>query len=153
MKKRETKNIIVKCAADMFIPLAIVFGFYVVLHGDTGPGGGFQGGVLIASAVLLLFLGYGKNAMQKAFNMDVLRKGEALAEITYVALALVGVGVGIYFCQNLFVDLSWYGTEIASLMNNAVGFNVMTGVGCLLYVMLGLLAGHEEEEEEGGEEV
>ena len=152
MEKRKTKNIIVKCAADMFIPLAIVFGFYVVFHGDTGPGGGFQGGVLIASAVLLIFLGYGKKAMQKVLNRNVLRKGEALAEITYVALALVGVGCGLYFCQNLFVDLPWYGTEIASIMNDAVGFNVMTGVGCLLLVMLGLLAGGEEDGEEGGEE-
>ena len=52
MKK---KNIIVRCAADLFLPLACVFGCYVVFHGNTSPGGGFQGGVLIASAILLVF--------------------------------------------------------------------------------------------------
>ncbi len=149
MKNRKTKNIIVKCAADMFIPLGIVFGFYIVFHGDTRPGGGFQGGVLVAAAVALLFLGYGKDAMKKALNRDVLRKSEALAEIAYVGLALVGVAAGVMFCRNIFVDLPGFGTEIASLMNDAVGFNVLTGIGCLLLVMLGTLS---EDDEEGGEE-
>ena len=44
MKK---KNVIVRCAADLFLPLACVFGCYVVFHGNTSPGGGFQGGVLL----------------------------------------------------------------------------------------------------------
>lgn len=153
MKKRKIRNVIVKCAADVFLPLAIVFGFYVVLHGDSGPGGGFQGGVLISAAVLLIYLGYGGKMMQKVMKMDILRKSEALAEIIYVVLAVGGLVFGVYFCKNLFVDLPWYGTETASLMNDAVGYNVMTGVGCLLLLLLSVLITDEDEETgEGGDE-
>ena len=40
--KLKRKNIIVKCAADLFMPLAAMFGIYVIMHGDSSPGGGFQ---------------------------------------------------------------------------------------------------------------
>lgn len=151
MKNRKVKNVIVKCATDIFLPLAIVFGFYVVLHGESGPGGGFQGGVLISAAVLLIYLGYGPKVMNKVLSLEFLRKGEAIAEMLYVILAVGGLVFGVYFCKNIFVDFSLYGTETASLMNDTVGYNVMTGVGCLLLLLLGMLT-TDEEKEEGGEE-
>ena len=43
-------------AGRLFTPIIILFGLYVVLHATVTPGGGFQGGVIIASGVLLLFL-------------------------------------------------------------------------------------------------
>jgi multicomponent Na+:H+ antiporter subunit B len=52
MKTFKKKPVIVRSAADFFLPLACVYGAYVVLHGHLSPGGGFQGGVLIASATL-----------------------------------------------------------------------------------------------------
>lgn len=152
MKKRKEKDIIVKCAADIFLPLALVFGFYVVLHGDSGPGGGFQGGVLISAGILMIYLGYGSKVMNKVLSLEILRKSEAIAEMLYVILAVGGLVFGTYFCKNIFVDFPLYGTETASLMNDAVGYNVMTGVGCLLLLLLGMLTTGEEEKEEGGKE-
>jgi multisubunit Na+/H+ antiporter MnhB subunit len=152
MKKRRVKNVIVKCAADVFLPLAIVFGFYVVLHGDSGPGGGFQGGVLISAAVLLIYLGYGSKVLNKVLSSEVLRKSEALAEMIYIVLAVGGLVFGVYFCKNIFIDFNLFGTETASLMNDAVGYNVLTGVGCLLLLLLSMLNTEEEEEKkEGGD--
>ena len=42
MKKFKKKPVIVKSAADFFLPLSCVYGAYVVLHGHLSPGGGFQ---------------------------------------------------------------------------------------------------------------
>ena len=50
--KFKTRDIIVRCAADIFMPLTAILGIYVVMHGDSSPGGGFQGGVLVAGALL-----------------------------------------------------------------------------------------------------
>ena len=44
----QEKNIILKCGADALLPFAIVFGIYVILFGTVSPGGGFQGGVIVA---------------------------------------------------------------------------------------------------------
>ena len=57
--KMKTKHVIVKCKADFSMPLAAMFGVYVIMHGNSSPGGGFQGGVLMAITLLMFFLAYG----------------------------------------------------------------------------------------------
>ena len=144
-------NLPVKNAADFLLPFALVFGLCIVLHGHLTPGDGFQGGVLVASSVVLLFLGYGWDVTSRTIHMDFLKKNEACVAILYVLLALAGVFAGTYFCRNIFYDIGPIGALLSSgniaFMNLAVGYKVMTGVGFLLLLMLGLLAEKEEEDD------
>ncbi|MCL1905829.1 MAG: hypothetical protein FWG06_02340 [Clostridiales bacterium] len=139
----KVKNIVLKCAADIFTPPALIFGFAVILHGQLSPGGGFQGGVIVASAVLLLFIGYGYRVTAGALNADALKKNEAFGASCYIALALVGLLSGAEFCGNV-VSKGHLGNLISSgtimYMNYAVGYKVLTGVGCLLLILMSLLA-------------
>ncbi|MBP3655583.1 MAG: hypothetical protein J6K32_02690 [Clostridia bacterium] len=151
--RKKALGIIVRYGANLFLPLACTFGGYVVLHGDSSPGGGFQGGVLIAAAVLLVFLGYGSQKLSTTFKESFLHSSETVAEIMYIAIGLIGVIVGLDFAVNMAIDV--FNIETAVLMNHAVGYHVMAGVGCLLIMMLGMLSStegvaeyHEEEEEE-----
>ncbi len=155
--RKKALGVIVRYGANLFLPLACTFGGYVVLHGDSSPGGGFQGGVLIASAVLLVFLGYGSQKLSTTFKESFLHSSETVAEIMYIAIGLIGVIVGLDFAANFVIDT--FNIETAVLMNHAVGYHVMAGVGCLLIMMLGLLSStegvaeyHEEDEEEEEEE-
>ena len=146
----EEKNVIVKCGADIFLPFAIVFGLYVILFGTVSPGGGFQGGVIVGSAVLLLYLGYGLKVLAKVINTEALRINEALGATIYVVLGLLGIICGYNFCRNVFYangdvgDLVSAGT--ITFMSWAVGYKVLTGVSFLLILMLGLLRDDQEEE-------
>lgn len=142
--KRKAIGVIVRYGANLFLPLACTFGGYVVLHGDSSPGGGFQGGVLIASAVLLVFLGYGTQKLSTTFKESFLHSSETVAELMYVAIGLIGVIVGLDFAANLIVREMHI--ETTMLMNDAVGYHVMAGVGCLLIMMLGMLSTSEGEE-------
>ncbi len=137
MKKFKTKNVIVRSTADLFLPLACVYGAYVVLHGHLSPGGGFQGGVLIASAILMVFLGYGSLKVRKTFNDHKLHSSETVAEILYIVIALIGVLTGLNFCVNFVFNGHQLDTSV--LMNHAVGYHVMGGIICLLSMMLSLL--------------
>lgn len=139
-KKKQPKaiGVIVRYGANLFLPLACTFGGYVVLHGDSSPGGGFQGGVLIASAVLLVFLGYGGRKLSTTFQESFLHSSETVAELMYVAIGLIGVIVGLDFAANLMIDT--FKIETTVLMNHAVGYHVMAGVGCLLIMMLGMIS-------------
>ncbi len=151
MKQFKKKPVIVRSAADFFLPLACVYGAYVVLHGHLSPGGGFQGGVLIASAILLVFLGYGSLKVKKTFNDHKLHSSETVAEIIYVVLGLLGIIGGFNFCINFVFDGLGFDTSV--LMNHAVGYHVMGGIICLLSMMLSLLDKDEDdndsEEKEG----
>ena len=144
--KYRKKPIIVKCASDLFLPLACVFGCYVVLHGSTSPGGGFQGGVLVASAILLVYLGYGGRQVKNAFSERLLHSTETIAEVMYVVIALIGVFTGLNFCFN-FV-FAGQQIETSTLMNDAVGYHVMAGITCLLILMLSVLDPDEDEKED-----
>jgi len=50
-----TYSLILKTISRILLPFVIIFGFYIILNGDTSPGGGFQGGVVLATGYLLLY--------------------------------------------------------------------------------------------------
>ena len=141
--KIHAMSIIVRYTANLFLPLACTFGGYVILHGDSSPGGGFQGGVLVASAVLLVFLAYGGKALGRVFATDFLHQSETIAELIYIAIGLIGVLVGLNFAANMLVEQ--LGIETAVLMNDAVGYHVLAGVGCLLIMLLGMMNVPQDE--------
>ncbi len=57
-------QIILRIMTTVMMPFILVFGFYVITHGELGPGGGFQGGVVIAAAFILYGLVYGTKELQ-----------------------------------------------------------------------------------------
>ena len=144
------KRVITRCGCDWIIPLCFVYIFYIILHGHLSPGGGFQGGVIVAAAVLLLYLGYGYKTTAKAINGEVLRINEAIGAILYTVLAACGLFLGVRFCQNVFFDNGAVGDMISAgtitFMSYSVGYKVLTGVGFLLLLMLGMLSPDDDEE-------
>ncbi len=52
-------SIVVRTCCDMFAWFMVVFGSYVIIHGDVTPGGGFQGGAIVATFMALLLVAYG----------------------------------------------------------------------------------------------
>ena len=80
--------LILRVVAKLLIPFILVFGFYVQMHGDYGPGGGFQAGVIIAAAFIL-----------HAIVFDVDKARRVVPVSVFVTLACLGVllfaGVGV----------------------------------------------------------
>jgi len=150
------KNIIVKCGADTLLPFALVFGIYIILFGTISPGGGFQGGVIVASACLLLYLGYGYNTTARVLSLDVLRVNESVGAVIYVFLGVIGIAFTANFCTNVLYNLGQAGDLISAgtitFMSYSVGYKVLTGVGFLLLLMLGLLAPGRDDEDTEEEE-
>jgi multicomponent Na+:H+ antiporter subunit B len=90
-------NPLLKMGARVLFPIILLFGIYIILHGHLGPGGGFQGGVVIASAFLLMFLAEGD-----AYELDhkILTLFEALSGAGLVVVGMLGVGLGGLFLSN-----------------------------------------------------
>lgn len=76
-------DILLRVAAKIFIPFILVFAMYVQFHGDYGPGGGFQAGVMAGAMVILHAIIFGLDAAQRAVP-------PRLVEL------MVPAGVGIY---------------------------------------------------------
>ena len=152
-KRWKRDDLIVRSLADSYLPLALVLGFYVILHGNISPGGGFPGGVLAASGVLLLYLGYGFRGVATAVNMERMHKLEAAGALAYVFFGMLGIFCGYNFCRNVLYNSGSIGdlwsAGTISLMNYAVGFKVLTGVGFLLLLIIALLSTGDEHEDDG----
>lgn len=82
-------DVILRVAAKLFIPFILMFGFYVQLHGDFGPGGGFQAGVIIAAAIILYAIIFGLDAALTAVP-------KWAAELMVPLGVLIYAGVGVY---------------------------------------------------------
>jgi multicomponent Na+:H+ antiporter subunit B len=112
-----------------------LFGVYMVLHGTVTPGGGFQGGVIVASSFMLLYLGEGYRAWRRIVRgpvLDVLEGAGALAYVLAAALPLIG---GYAALQNVLPLGTWKDLFSGGLMvavNYAVAFAVIGGFGMLL---------------------
>ncbi len=82
------ENSLLKIAVDTLFPLIVLFGVYIIIHGHLSPGGGFQGGVIIASAFLLMFL-----AKSNDFSLkhNILELAESLSGAGFILLGVLSI--------------------------------------------------------------
>lgn len=154
MKKNNIKvrNSIVTSCANVALPITLVLGAYVILHGHLSPGGGFQGGVLVAGAIAILYIAYGVDGVKKSFNAERIKISEDIGALGFVFLATLGVIYGYSFFQNVIYKQGAVGQLYSSgtifWMNFAVGYKVLAGVGFLIIVMLSSLKDDTDEDNE-----
>lgn len=92
---------ILRVIAKLLIPPIILFAFYVQFHGDYGPGGGFQAGVILATAYILYALIFGVSAARRAMPAAVTRTMLALGVLIYS-----GTGITTLLLGGDFLDYS-----------------------------------------------
>lgn len=102
-------NLILRVVSKFTIPLIILFALYVQFHGDFGPGGGFQAGVIFSAAIILYALVFGLDAAEKIIPQRILHILASLGLVLYA-----GVGVVSLFMGGNYLDYSVLGsTQVA----------------------------------------
>ncbi len=102
-------NLILHVVSKFLIPLIIIFALYVQFHGDFGPGGGFQAGVIFSAAIILYAMVFGLDAAEKIIPPYLLRILASLGVVIYA-----GVGVVSLLLGGNYLDYSVLGsTQIA----------------------------------------
>jgi multicomponent Na+:H+ antiporter subunit B len=92
---------IVRALAKAILPFVLLFALYVQAHGDYGPGGGFQAGVIFAAGLVLYGLVWGPRALQRLVPERALETAMALGVLLYG-----GVGVATLLAGGTFLDYS-----------------------------------------------
>lgn len=114
-------NFVLSNASRFLLPLIILFGMYIIIHGHLSPGGGFQGGSVIASGVLMFYLAFSsfkENATKYTFI-------ETLSGFSYILLGLLSILFMGYFLGNF-------------LNTGVVGNIISAGIIPILYFFIGL---------------
>ena len=87
-------HVLLRVISKFLIPLIALFAFYVQFHGDYGPGGGFQAGVILAASVILYALIFGLAEAKKAFPPRLIRYGMTLGVILYGGTGVLNLILG-----------------------------------------------------------
>ncbi len=84
-------HLVVRVIAKLLIPFIMLFALYVQFHGDFGPGGGFQAGVIFASAFILYALVFGVDTARDVAPDWVVRTGIALGGLIFGGTGVVSL--------------------------------------------------------------
>ncbi len=141
---------IVRTIGSIAFPFSMIYGLYVIAHGHLTPGGGFQGGAIVASACAMILVAFGSKWTVTKIKEKRLSVFESLGAIGFIALALLGLIFGVAFFNNflagtkfLFGVIPPTGSGLANidtggllpLMNFAVGLKVIAGLFVIVLVM------------------
>jgi len=124
----EESNYILQKASRLLFPVIVLFGVYVMVYGHLSPGGGFQGGVIIASGILLLLIS------NETFEIPhaVISALETFAGISYVLIGLIGLLVLDKFLGNFLPN------DMAQMGRLFSG-----GIIPVIYIVVGIKVGSE----------
>ncbi len=125
-KVRKTSEIL-ETASKIITPVIFLFGIYVFLNGHLTPGGGFQGGAIIASGLVLMLLG---NPIKK-INHSIISFVESISGFAFVFLGIIGIFLAGGFLDNSFIGLGEFGKLISA------------GAIPVIYIFIGLKVGSE----------
>jgi multicomponent Na+:H+ antiporter subunit B len=98
------RTTILRVVSKAMIPFILLFAAYTQFHGDFGPGGGFQAGVIVAAALVLYGLIFGLDALREAVPDRAVEIGAAVGVLLYAGTGLVGVARGGNFLDYNVLD-------------------------------------------------
>jgi multicomponent Na+:H+ antiporter subunit B len=116
-------------------PPTVLFGIYVVAHGHLTPGGGFQGGVILATGVLLIYLAGEFDDLHGLYTETSLERAEAVGAGGYIAVGLLGLVGGTAFLDNVLpfgTTGRVFSAGTVPIINLAVGLEIAAGLVVLL---------------------
>jgi multicomponent Na+:H+ antiporter subunit B len=95
---------IIRVVSKMLIPYILLFGCYVQFHGDYGPGGGFQAGVIFASGLILYGLVFGLGAVRSVAPPRIIEKLMALGVLLFAGTGVLTMLLGGDFLDYDFLE-------------------------------------------------
>ena len=141
-------TIIVKSITRFVGVMVMLFGVYIVLHGHLTPGGGFAGGVLLASGVVLLTLAFGKNVALKILPQWLASALESVGALIFLGVALLGFSGGFFFLNFLPKGTAGklFSAGIIPICNVGIGIKVGAALFAvfMVLIMLRIKPGKEE---------
>jgi multicomponent Na+:H+ antiporter subunit B len=85
---------VLRIVAKLLVPLILLFALYVQFHGELGPGGGFQAGVIFAVGFILYGIVFGVEETRRIARPGLVRAGVALGVLIYGGVGVAGLLLG-----------------------------------------------------------
>ena len=138
-------HLVLRVVAKLLIPFILVFALYVQFHGDYGPGGGFQAGVIFAAGFILYGLIFGLDAVRKVAPRGLIRVLVAGGVLLFAGVGVAGMLLGgNYLDYDVLAHDPVHGQHLGILL---IEFGVGTTVAAVMITIFYNFAGRGREEE------
>jgi multicomponent Na+:H+ antiporter subunit B len=127
-------DLLLRIATKLFLPFILVFALYVQFHGDYGPGGGFQAGVITAAMVILVTITFGLQAAKRIAPDRLVRFMVPLGVLIYAGVGVTALAAGHNFLDySVLSNESAKGRELGILLVEAGVFVTVSGTMVALF--------------------
>ncbi len=129
-------NVVVDIICRAMAPFILLFALYVITHGHYSPGGGFQGGAIMAASVMLLRLSLGKARTRRMFSSRLALILGAVGLLIYVGTGLLALIWGGMFLEYAHLPipgltdayLRYYGIQIVEIGIALAVFGILVSI-------------------------
>ena len=138
------RQVVLRVVGKLLIPYMLMFALYVQFHGDFGPGGGFQAGVITAASVIFYALIYGLPAARRVVPEAVVESMIALGALVYLGVGFAGLALGGNFLDYFVLDRDAVAGQHRGIFWVEVGV-LITVAGVMLKIFY-MFAGRRRED-------
>ncbi|MBS3788196.1 hypothetical protein KGY79_08400 [Candidatus Bipolaricaulota bacterium] len=125
--RKPVESHVVSASASFLYPIIAVFGIYLAFSAHLGPGGGFAGGVIGGTGILLLALAKGAEETARNFREDSMKQLEYLVLFLALSVAILGALYPIKVYRDAL------GTGVITLVNISIAMKVFIGTWAILH--------------------
>jgi multicomponent Na+:H+ antiporter subunit B len=148
----EYRSVVVGTICRILVPFLQLYGLYVIMHGHSSPGGGFQGGVIMGASFILLVVALGAAATRKRFSVKVNDFFSTFGVFLYAAIGLACVLLGANYLDYSVLPFPGASTEKARYLG-MLGIEIGVGISVMsimVSIFLNLLRPDAPPEEHDG---
>ncbi|MBN4050709.1 MAG: sodium:proton antiporter [Alkaliphilus sp.] len=135
-------DLIVRTVTKWIVPFIQVYGIFIILHGHISPGGGFSGGAVLGSSIILITLSLGYKKASGIISHSTSALLESGSIIWYVLIGIVGIISGNNFLTNR--GAGFYMGEVGDVISSgmiplitvAIGIKVASTVITLFHTII-----------------
>jgi multisubunit Na+/H+ antiporter MnhB subunit len=132
-------TVIVKTISSWVKVLIVLFGIYIILFGHLTPGGGFAGGVILASSYVLLMLAFGRELVQQNLPLKLSSKLDCIGAFAFGMIAILGFVFGGVFFTNFLSQFGEHFNLVSAgtipLSNIAIGVKVGSSLFLVIFIL------------------
>lgn len=132
-----TGNVILRVVTKLLLPYILLFALYVQFHGDLGPGGGFQAGVIFGAGFILYSLVYGLEYTRRVLPPSVARFGAAAGVLIFGGTGVLGLLLGgNYLDYGVLLHDPLHGQHLGIFLVELGVFTTVSGVMVSIFYAL-----------------
>lgn len=124
-------SVIVRTVVRIAVPVILLFAVYIILHAETSPGGGFQGGAIVGASIILFTLAFGLPESTDRMPLGGRIPLESSAMLAFLSMGFIGLALGVEFLTYLLPGIGGHAAEtvrMLMLMVIEIGIGVAGGI-------------------------